>query len=150
VRPQVRFAPYVGYEEHVGGLTYRYSVPDAGSEEPSDGGSVQAVEAVQRFARGDDAQVAWRAEVREFSARAKGPAACYRIKGTVANDGLAALWKLPAGQVIVVRSVSGSPPRGRARATAPALISRLDTRLPPVLAAPGAQSTSCGAITSAI
>jgi hypothetical protein len=148
-RPVAQFAPYVGYEERIGPVTYRYYVEGTESRQVGDGNTarVNAIEAVVKRATPEEARAAWASAFRDYRARARGNPECYLIDGTLANNGPAALWKT-GSNYIVLRAATGRATRGAARASSPLVIWRVGNGpLPPVLTTTEAKSVDCVTLT---
>jgi hypothetical protein len=145
-RPAAHFAPYVGYEEKVGRVTFRYLVEGTEARQSNDpvGSRVDAVEAVATQTAPDAALQAWAAAFHEYRAKGPGEPVCTRIDGTFANNGPAALWQKDGGAYVLLRAATGRAAGAHTPQLPPLLTWRVGHgRLPSVLAAPGARTVDC-------
>jgi hypothetical protein len=147
-RPRARFAPYVGYQETVGQLTYRYVVDGTESQQfqTLTRKHVDAVEVVAKHPSPEAARAAWAAAFREYRARQPARPVCHLIDGTLANNGPAAVWETEDGYVLL-RAALGRPGGPRVRPASPLLIWRVgEGPLPPPLTGSEGTSADCAAI----
>jgi hypothetical protein len=142
-RPAAHFAPYVGYEEKVGSVTFRYILE--GTESHRIGGrGVDAVEALATQPAPEKALEQWALAFSEYRAKGEGEPVCTLIEGTLANNGPAALWQKDGGSYVLLRAATGRAAGGRTPRLPPLLIWRVGHgHLPPVLTAPGVKSIAC-------
>ncbi|HET7233034.1 MAG TPA: hypothetical protein VFJ16_23700 [Longimicrobium sp.] len=148
-RPHAEFAPYVGYQEKVGRLTFRYVVEGTESRQFRNAARehVDAVEVVATHPAPEAARAAWAAAFREYEeARQPTKPVCYVIDGTMANNGPAAVWETGHGYVLL-RAASGRSGGTRVRPASPLLIWRVgEGPLPPPLTGTVGKSEDCAAI----